>query len=242
MNRGQLQFIDCLRKEKRVRREQLGDRLLRLDGYQRRRLAAKAKALGRRVPAQIATIAMPGTLSAWHRGCSGGREDQAVQDLLAIPQAAAKALGRSNRSREVLHRIPQAGGTLHEALQKGVAQAVNFKRGGQVREAAGLKIASTGQLSNLQKAAAAAKWNYDDSLVPFFKDRNMRGEGVAKALHLDVPEAYERSWGRSRHRTRGSSLRPPPLPPRRNVKVAEAKAPQRNWSRRKLTSTQLHRS
>jgi hypothetical protein len=56
MNQRQLQVIDYLREENRVLREQLGDRRLRLDDHQRRRLAAKAHALGRRVLAQIATI------------------------------------------------------------------------------------------------------------------------------------------------------------------------------------------
>jgi hypothetical protein len=48
-------------------REQLGDRRLRLNDHQRRRLAAKAKVLGRKVLDQIATIATPETLLAWHR-------------------------------------------------------------------------------------------------------------------------------------------------------------------------------
>ncbi len=43
MNQRQLQMIDYLREENRVLREQLGDRRLRLNDDQRRRLAAKAK-------------------------------------------------------------------------------------------------------------------------------------------------------------------------------------------------------
>jgi len=62
-----LHVIDYLREENRVLREQLGDRRLRLDDRQRRRLAVKAKLLGRRVLAQIATIVTPETLLAWHR-------------------------------------------------------------------------------------------------------------------------------------------------------------------------------
>jgi len=56
MNQRQLQVIDYLREENRVLREQLGGRRLRLDDDQRRRLAVKAKALGRRVLAEIATL------------------------------------------------------------------------------------------------------------------------------------------------------------------------------------------
>jgi hypothetical protein len=41
MNQRQLEIIDCLREENRVLREQLGQRRLRLNDDQRRRLAAK---------------------------------------------------------------------------------------------------------------------------------------------------------------------------------------------------------
>ena len=67
MNQRQLQVIDYLREENRVLREQLGDRRLRLNDHQRRRLAARAKVLGRKVLDQIATIVTPETLLAWHR-------------------------------------------------------------------------------------------------------------------------------------------------------------------------------
>src|SRR5215831_6276767 len=67
MNQHQLQVIDYLREENRVLREQLGGRRLRLSDDQRRRLAAKAKLLSRRLLAEVATIVTPETLLAWHR-------------------------------------------------------------------------------------------------------------------------------------------------------------------------------
>jgi transposase InsO family protein len=67
MNQQQQQAIDYLREENRVLREQLGGRRLRFTDDQRRRLAARAKRLGRRALAQIATIVTPETLLAWHR-------------------------------------------------------------------------------------------------------------------------------------------------------------------------------
>jgi hypothetical protein len=67
MNRRHLQAIDYLREENRVLREQLGDRRLRLTDEQRRRLAGKAKGLGRKLLAEVATIVTPETLLAWHR-------------------------------------------------------------------------------------------------------------------------------------------------------------------------------
>jgi putative transposase len=56
-----------LREENRVLREQLGDRRLRLSDDQRRRLAAKAKGLGRKLLRDVATIVTKETLLAWHR-------------------------------------------------------------------------------------------------------------------------------------------------------------------------------
>jgi len=67
MNQRQLQVIDYLREENRVLREQLGGRRLRLDDNQRRRLATKAKGLGRKILAEVVTIVTPETLLAWHR-------------------------------------------------------------------------------------------------------------------------------------------------------------------------------
>jgi len=67
MNQRHLQIIDYLREENRVLREQLGGRRVRLNDDQRRRLAAKAKGLGRKLLAEVATIVTPETLLAWHR-------------------------------------------------------------------------------------------------------------------------------------------------------------------------------
>jgi hypothetical protein len=67
MNHRQLQVIEYLREENRVLREQLGGRRVRLNDSQRRRLAVKAKMLGRKALAEVASIVTPGTLLAWHR-------------------------------------------------------------------------------------------------------------------------------------------------------------------------------
>jgi putative transposase len=67
MNSRQSQMIDYLREENRVLREQLGEKRLRFTDDQRRRLAAKAKGLGRKVLLELNTIVTPDTLLAWHR-------------------------------------------------------------------------------------------------------------------------------------------------------------------------------
>jgi len=58
--------IDYLREENRVLREQLENKRLRLTDAQRRRLAAKGKALGRKFLGEIATIVRHDTILAWH--------------------------------------------------------------------------------------------------------------------------------------------------------------------------------
>lgn len=67
LNQRQQHVIDYLVEENRLLREQIGNRRLRFSDNQRRRLAAKAKRLGRKVLAQVATIVTPETLLAWHR-------------------------------------------------------------------------------------------------------------------------------------------------------------------------------
>ena len=79
MNHSQLQVNEYLREENRVLREQLGGRRVRLNDDQRRRLAAKAKGLGRKLLAEVATIVTPETLLAWHRKLIAQKYDGSCQ-------------------------------------------------------------------------------------------------------------------------------------------------------------------
>src|SRR6266446_5985326 len=67
MSRHQQEVISYLIEENRVLREQMGNRRLKFNDDQRRRLAAKAKKLGRKMLGQVATIAAPETLLTWDR-------------------------------------------------------------------------------------------------------------------------------------------------------------------------------
>jgi putative transposase len=91
MNQAQLQIIYCLREENRVLREQLGERRVRLNDDLRRRLAAKAKGIGRKLLAEFATIVGPETLMAWHRKLIAQKYDG----------TAARGAGRPRTSEEV---------------------------------------------------------------------------------------------------------------------------------------------
>ena len=66
MSRQQQQVIEYLREENRVLREKLGKKRVLLNDDQRRRLAAKAKVLGRRLLSESCTIVTPDTLLRWH--------------------------------------------------------------------------------------------------------------------------------------------------------------------------------
>ena len=56
-----------LREENRVLKQQLGRKRLRLTDDQRRRLAVRGKAIGRRALAEIASKVTPHTILRWHR-------------------------------------------------------------------------------------------------------------------------------------------------------------------------------
>ncbi len=59
--------IDYLIEENCVLKDQLEGQRIRFTDDQRRRLAAKAKGLGRRLLDEIEILVTPGTLLAWHR-------------------------------------------------------------------------------------------------------------------------------------------------------------------------------
>jgi putative transposase len=67
VNEHQLRVIEYLLEENRILRELLGKKRFRFTDDQRRRLAVKAKLLGRALLNQVATIVTPDTLLRWHR-------------------------------------------------------------------------------------------------------------------------------------------------------------------------------
>ncbi len=67
VNRAQQNAIDYLKEENCILREQVGNKRLRLSNAQRRRLAEKAKVVGRTALRDLACIVTPDTLLRWHR-------------------------------------------------------------------------------------------------------------------------------------------------------------------------------
>ncbi len=67
ITRQQDAVIEYLREENRVLKQQLGRSRLRLTDAQRRRLAVRGKAIGRRALAEVASLVTPDTILRWHR-------------------------------------------------------------------------------------------------------------------------------------------------------------------------------
>jgi hypothetical protein len=65
--RQQQAAVESLREENRILEAQLGRRRLRLTDAERRRIAIRGKAVGRRGLMEIASIVTPDTTLRWHR-------------------------------------------------------------------------------------------------------------------------------------------------------------------------------
>jgi putative transposase len=90
MNQQQQLALDYLREENRILKEQLGGKRLRLNDDQRRRLASKAKLVGHKLLAQVATIVTPETLLAWHRKLIAQKYDGTAHRAPGRPRTAGE--------------------------------------------------------------------------------------------------------------------------------------------------------
>ena len=132
MNQTQQHAIEYLREENRVLREQMGTRRLRFTDDQRRRLAAKAKLVGRRLLNDIANIVTPDTLLAWHRKLIAEKYDGSTKRGPGRPRTASEVedvvvrLAQENRDwgyRRILGALSNLGhslgrGTIANILKK----------------------------------------------------------------------------------------------------------------------------
>ena len=67
LNRQQQEVIDYLKEENRMLKAKLGGGKIHFTNSERRRLAIRAKAVGRRLLSQLNTLVTPDTLLRWHR-------------------------------------------------------------------------------------------------------------------------------------------------------------------------------
>ena len=86
ISRQQLDVIEYLKEENRVLREQLKGKRVRFTDDQRRRLAAKAKSLGRKVLRDLDTLVTPDTLLSWHRNLIARKYDGSAKRCPGRPR------------------------------------------------------------------------------------------------------------------------------------------------------------
>ena len=90
VNRNQQDVIAYLQAENRVLREQLGDGRLPFNDGQRRRLALRAKAIGRKGLFEIRTLVTPDTLLRWYRRLVARKYDGSKVRRAGRPRTAAE--------------------------------------------------------------------------------------------------------------------------------------------------------
>ena len=100
LNQHQQQVIAYLMEENRVLREQIGNRRMRFNDDQRRRLAAKAKKIARKILDEVATIVTPETLLAWHRRLIAKKYDGSANRAPGRPRTAAEIVALVTRMAE----------------------------------------------------------------------------------------------------------------------------------------------
>ena len=134
MNGRQSSLIDYLREENRVLREQLGGKRMHFTDDQRRRLAAKAKGLGRKVLVELGTIVTPETLLAWHRRLIAQKYDGSKKRGPGRPQTPGKIenlvvqMAKENRTWGY-RRIQGALANLGHDIGRGTIAAILARHG-----------------------------------------------------------------------------------------------------------------
>jgi len=90
VNRHQQDVIEYLQAENRALLEQLGGKRLRFTDQQRRRLAVKAKAVGRKGLFELDTLIAPDTLLRWHRQLIARKYDCSMTRRPGRPKTAVE--------------------------------------------------------------------------------------------------------------------------------------------------------
>src|SRR5215469_15366949 len=232
MNQRQLEVIDYLREENRVLREQLGGRRVRFNDDQRRRLAVKAKTLGRRVLAEVATLVTPETLLAWHRKLIAQKYDGTAHRAPGRPRIAGeiRGFGGSHGRRESGLGLPANRGCI---VQSGPRACSQYDRCdfGTTRDRARTRAEAKDDMEGVSMPALGADCSYrflhrgsvDSSRTaavyhfvlhrPVYAeggDRGHRAGGERIVDEPDCPESHGRGAGNTDRKTVSDS-RPRPI-------------------------------
>jgi putative transposase len=86
VHREQIKVVEYLQAENRALREQLGNKRLRFTDDQRRRLAVKGHALGRKALRELGCIVTPDTILRWYRELIAEKYDGSEQRKMGRPR------------------------------------------------------------------------------------------------------------------------------------------------------------
>ena len=137
VNRHQQDVIEYLQEENRALREQLGGKRLRFTAQQRRRLAVKAKAIGRKRLFEIETLVTPDTLFRWYRELIAKKYDGSKNRRPGRPRTAVDIeelvlrMARAGATREFEVRSTISVMTSHETQSNGSFSITGLTRFGK---------------------------------------------------------------------------------------------------------------
>ena len=134
ISRHQQAAIDYLKEENRVLREQLGKRRLRFTDAQRRRLAAKGRAVGRKALREVGCIVTPDTILRWYRALIARKYDGSAKRGPGRPRKPAdirELVVKMARENETwgYTRIRHAMGNLGHSIGRTTVQQILQEHG-----------------------------------------------------------------------------------------------------------------
>jgi putative transposase len=155
VNRNQQNVIEYLQEEVKVLKEQLGKKP-RFNDDQRRRLAAKAKKLGRKHLKGIATLATPRTLLDWHQRLIARKYDGSAKRSPGRPSTPEQA-------RELILKIAAQNRTWGYTRIQGTLQNLGYEIGrgtiAKVLKEAGVDSAPERQKKTTWKEFLRTHWD-----------------------------------------------------------------------------------
>jgi transposase InsO family protein len=134
VNRHQETVIEYLKEENRVLRELHGKRRLRFTDDQRRRLAVKGKALGRRVLGEVGSLVTPDTILRWYRRLIAVKYDGSKRRRPGRPRTAEEIASlvvriASENPRFGYTRIRDVLGNLGHEIARNTVKRILRERG-----------------------------------------------------------------------------------------------------------------
>ena len=185
INQQPRDVIDSLQAENRVRREQRGPGRLRFTDAQRRRRAAKAKRLGRRLRRDRHTLVTPDTLLRWHRQLIAGKYDGRGR------RGPGRPRGMDTIRRRIVRMAPENrewGDTRIRGARGNLGHQVARGTIANVRKERGLKPAPERKTRTTWRECLAAHWDVlaaaDFCTVEVWTPRGLTRVTVLVLIHL----------------------------------------------------------